>query len=171
MEFSELQRFTQRWLWVLLIAGGVVAVSVFGHGLVQQLILERPWGDRPISDSALIMVSVVVTLFVFGMIYIFWQLRLHTVVDDEGIFVRFVPFPGSRILFSEIQSCEARTYRPLYEYGGWGIKWGRSGKAFNISGDRGVQLVMKDGKRILIGSQRADELAAAIRSRLALRAG
>jgi TATA-box binding protein (TBP) (component of TFIID and TFIIIB) len=52
----------------------------------------------------------------------------------------------------------------LLEYGGWGIKYGRKGKAYNVSGNRGVQLVFKDGKQLLIGSQRAEELAEAISS-------
>ena len=33
-----------------------------------------------------------------------------------------------------------------------------------MSGNKGVQLVFKSGKRLLIGSQRAEELEAAIRS-------
>jgi hypothetical protein len=39
------------------------------------------------------------------------------------------------------------------EYGGWGIKYGKMGKAYNVSGNRGVQLEFTDGKRLLIGSQ------------------
>jgi hypothetical protein len=31
-------------------------------------------------------------------------------------------------------------------------------------GDRGVQLVLQDGKKVLIGSQRPEELAAALQS-------
>jgi hypothetical protein len=165
-EFEETQRFTQRWLWVLFMVSVSVLVAVFGHGLIQQLVFDRPWGDRPISDAALVLVTASIFAFVGSMIYIFHTLRLVTRVDRAGVFVRFVPFPGSTISFSDIQSCEARTYRPLYEYGGWGIKWGRSGKAYNISGDRGAQLAMKTGKRVLIGSQRADELAAAINRHL-----
>ena len=58
---------------------------------------------------------------------------------------------------------EARTYRPILEYGGWGIRYtmGR-GWAYNVSGNQGVQLELASGKRILIGSQRAEELARAI---------
>jgi hypothetical protein len=56
----------------------------------------------------------------------------------------------------------ARTYKPLSEYGGWGIKYGRSGWAYNIIGDQGVQLELDNGKRILIGSQHAEELEQAI---------
>jgi hypothetical protein len=36
------------------------------------------------------------------------------------------------------------------------------GKAYNVKGDRGVQLVFTDGRLLLFGSQQADELASAI---------
>ena len=54
----------------------------------------------------------------------------------------------------------------IAEYGGWGVRMRRGGMAYNVSGDRGVQLELMDGKRILIGSQRAGELADAIRERM-----
>lgn len=101
-------------------------------------------------------------IFIFSMLYLFYTLRLITHVDAKGIYIRFYPLPGKIIDYAEVESCIARTYRPLREYGGWGIKYGRGGKAYNISGDRGAQLVMKDGKRVLIGSQHADELSRAI---------
>jgi hypothetical protein len=40
---------------------------------------------------------------------------------------------------------------------------GRSGKAYSAYGTVGVQLWLKGDKRVLIGSQRSDELADALR--------
>ncbi len=42
------------------------------------------------------------------------------------------------------------------------MKYGRAGKAYNVSGNRGVQLKLSSGKGLLIGSQRPEELAQAI---------
>ena len=162
MVFEEVQKFNQRWLWILLLVSAAIGLSVFGYGVVEQLVLKRPWGNRPMSDTALILTSASVAAFIIGMVYLFYTLKLITCVDEKGIFIQFYPFPAKLMPFAEVDSCEARTYRPLSEYGGWGIKYGRSGKAYNISGDRGAQLVLKNGKRVLIGSQRADELASAI---------
>jgi TATA-box binding protein (TBP) (component of TFIID and TFIIIB) len=51
----------------------------------------------------------------------------------------------------------------MLEYGGWGIRCGWHGKkVYNISGNRGVQLVFKNGKRLLIGSQKPDDFANAL---------
>jgi hypothetical protein len=65
----------------------------------------------------------------------------------------------------DLNECFARKYRPILEYGGWGIRCGwKGGRAYNVSGNEGVQLVFKNGKRLLIGSKEAYGLEAAIRS-------
>jgi hypothetical protein len=88
---------------------------------------------------------------------------LDTEVRLDGLYVRFRPFTRRRrIGWREIVRAEACRYRPLREYGGWGIRFGPRGKAYNVHGDRGVRLELTDGRRLLIGSQRPDELAAAI---------
>ena len=48
----------------------------------------------------------------------------------------------------------------------WRVRYGRAGKAYNVSGNRGVVLAFDHGRTLLLGSQRADELAAAIHPRL-----
>jgi len=51
-------------------------------------------------------------------------------------------------------------YRPILDYGGWGIRAGRDGeRVLNARGDRGVRLELADGSSLLIGSQRPEELA------------
>jgi hypothetical protein len=137
--FEEDQRFRQWWLWA--VVGGSVLLTLWA-------------GSRAHSQIPL--------LVNLPMLWIFYAMRLETRVDANAVRLRFFPLIRRTIPLTEIQSCEARTYRPIREYGGWGIRWGFSGMAFNVSGDRGVQLVLTGGKRLLIGSQRADELAAVI---------
>jgi hypothetical protein len=91
--------------------------------------------------------------------------RMETVVNEDGLFVQVFPFTRRHhFSFDEIRTVEARTYRPIAEYGGWGIRYSRKGKAYNVHGNRGVQLTFADRKPLLIGSQLADELAEAIRA-------
>ncbi len=96
--------------------------------------------------------------------------RLVTEVRDNGVYVRFAPFQSKfqRIAFTEIVSATAREYSAIGEYGGWGIRYGLGGvgRAYNTSGNQGVQLVFKDGRKLLIGSQRAKELAELIQLNL-----
>ena len=162
VRFHEVQRFRQVWVWLLVLGTSVSMGVVFGYGMIKQLAQGQPWGDRPMSDAALAIVGPLAILFAVVFPLVFRAMRLVTRVDGDGLCVRFFPFVRRRIRFDEIAECHARTYRPIREYGGWGIRWGPSGKAYNVSGDRGVQLVLTNGKRLLIGSQRADELAEAI---------
>ena len=55
-----------------------------------------------------------------------------------------------------------RTYNPIREYGGWGIRYGLKSKAYNVHGNHGVQLELLNRKRLLIGSQRSEEFANAL---------
>ena len=58
---------------------------------------------------------------------------------------------------------EVVSYRPLADYGGWGIRSGRDGeRVLNARGNRGVRLDLADGSRLLIGSQRPEALALAL---------
>jgi hypothetical protein len=77
--------------------------------------------------------------------------------------IHYRPFVRRVIALSDIERVEARKYNPLKEYGGWGIKgWSKTKMAYNVSGNRGAELTLTDGRRVMLGSQRAEELAAAI---------
>ncbi|MES2389410.1 MAG: hypothetical protein V4543_15515, partial [Bacteroidota bacterium] len=57
-----------------------------------------------------------------------------------------------------------RTYSPMGEYGGWGIRYGiNKGWLYNVSGNMGLQLELLDGKKVLIGTRKPDEIIAALR--------
>lgn len=156
--FAEQQRFRQRWVWILLIGSGGIA----WWSLIQQAILGSPFGNRPSPDFVL---WIIWALFGVGMPWLFYSLRLVTQVRQDSILIRFYPFPAKVLEFERIGSFYVRQYRPLREYGGWGIRCsGKNGMAYNVSGDRGVQLEMVDGKRILIGSMNPERLAEALRT-------
>jgi len=164
--FREVQRFHQFWVWLLIIALPLLLVGPFGYGMVKQLVLGQPWGDRPMSDTALAIVGTLSILFGIGMLALFLSAKLITEVRKDGLFVRFVPFHLSfhKIPLENLEQCEARHYRPIREYGGWGIRFAWKGKAYNVSGDLGVRLDYSTGRHLLIGSQRPEELAQAIAS-------
>ena len=89
---------------------------------------------------------------------------LRVTVGQDVVEARFGEVIRFRIPVGDIVAAKACTYQPLLDYGGWGIKFGRGGRAYSMGGDQGVQLVLRDGSRILIGSERPDDLARAIDS-------
>ena len=166
--FREVQRFHQWWLRLINIGTPVFIVSLFGYGMVQQLVFGKPWGDRPMSDIALLVTGICAILFGIAIFALLASTKLITEVRRDGLYIRYVPFHRSfrRIPLENVVRCESRTYRPIREYGGWGIRWARKGRAYNVTGNRGVRIDYADGRHILIGSHKADELAEAVRQRL-----
>lgn len=90
--------------------------------------------------------------------------KLTTEVNRSGLYIQYFPFHLSpqRIPLEHVIQIEIKTYRPLRDYGGYGIRYGAAGKAYNVSGDRGVNLKFTKGRDLLIGSQRPEELARAL---------
>ena len=58
----------------------------------------------------------------------------------------------------KIRKIYVRKYKPIWEYLGWGIRFGPSGRAYNTMGKIGLQLELKNGRKILIGTQKKEEL-------------
>ncbi len=96
-------------------------------------------------------------------------LRMTTEVTPTDLRVWFGWIPTYRrfVAVGTIRRIEVVTYRPLLDYGGWGIRTGRDGeRVLNARGNRGVRLELIDGSRLLIGSQRPEALANAIEDAL-----
>ena len=159
--YREVQKFRQVWIWVVVLA----IAGLQWYAAVEQLLLKRPFGDNPIPD---ILLAVYLVIFGIAMPTLFFFSQLVTEVRDDGIYIRFFPFHKAfrRIAFTEVKQCKVRTYHPIREYGGWGIRVRCKGKAYNVSGNRGVQIELLNGKRLLIGSQRAEELLRAIQAKV-----
>ena len=162
--FREVQGFRRWWLWVLMLISALGTIGVFGYGIFVQVIEGKPWGDNPMSDTGLIITGALTTVLVVGIAVLILSARLITEVRSDGIYVRFFPIGWKAILFETIASYQTRTFHPIREYGGWGIRWGREGKAYIAGGDEGLQLLLNDGKQVLIGSRRVQELEAAVRA-------
>ncbi len=154
-DFEEYQQFRQWWLVALL---GLVAVVAW-----VPLVIEFVAGSDRSEDP--LWVLILVGLITFALpLWVLW-IRLETSVDAEAVHIRFRGlFVRRRYLYGDIERFEAVTYRPVAEYGGWGIRWRGRGKiAYSVSGNRGVRLNLIDEKEVMIGSQMADELESAMR--------
>ena len=162
--FREDQQFRQKWLWVLMAGMALLEFAVFGGGFYQQFVQGRPWGSSPMSNSGLLMAALLGLTVPSSVIALLVVARLETEVTEEGLRTRFFPFhlKERRFAREEIASHEPVTYRPIPDYGGWGIRFGRQDKAWTVSGNRGVRLTLASGSRLLIGSQQAEEFDAAL---------
>tara|TARA_R110002051_G_scaffold222134_2_gene285773 strand:- start:71 stop:526 length:456 start_codon:yes stop_codon:yes gene_type:complete len=131
------------------------------YGIIQQIIYKNPMGDKPMTDAGLIFFTV--SMFFLTLLIFF--IKLTTKIDEKGIHYQFYPFQLSikKIPWNELAKVGVRTYLPISEFGGWGLRGGfffnkGKEKAVNISGNIGIQLIFKNGKKLLIGTQKKQEV-------------
>jgi hypothetical protein len=152
--FTERQRFKQWWLWVILL--GINGLFLFG--VFRQVIGGQQFGDKPMSNIGLL----IGTGLTIALTLLFINFRLETTIKVDGIYVRFFPFhlKIKHYTWDKLSKSFVRQYSPITEYGGWGLRYGMFGKgtAYNVSGDKGLQLEFTDNKKILIGTNKPDEL-------------
>ena len=151
--FREVQRL---WSWLLLLLALAIPVVVIANGL------HHAFGDRLAHNNVLYVA--VGPLALLGAWFLLG--KLVTEVRESVLSIRFfLLWPEQVIPWKEIRRAEAVTYSPM-EYGGWGVRWGAEGRAYSVSGNRGVRLQLAAGGTLLVGSQRAYELAQAITERI-----
>jgi hypothetical protein len=148
--FEEVQQFRQKWLegLMLLVNTSLILLycfETFGAGRI----------DAEINRGLLagVLISGLIT-------FLLKRLKLITQITAEGIQVRFSPLQTRFQLYrwDDVEQLFIRTYHPIPEYGGWGIRLGPSGSAYNVSGNVGLQLVLRGNYKILIGTTKAEEL-------------
>ena len=165
--YSERQRFRPQdgvllaVLWLVILTGPAFSL----WAIFQQIVMGSPVGNNPASDLVLIMLALILGV---GLPLFMYTMGLDTEVRESGVFIRFRPFHRKWVVFGidSITTAQAHTYSPLKDYGGWGIRYGRKGKVYNVSGNKGALLTLKDGKTIMIGSKNHEVLCLVINERL-----
>jgi len=152
--FQETQRFNQ-W-WMVLIAFAMT--GLMSYALIQQLVFDIPFGNRPASDTVLVLIAV----FVFALFGLLQFISLRTTIDASGIRIKFHPFGGKVFKWEDVERYEVLNYGFV---GGWGIRpWTRYGTVYNVKGNMGLAIQLRNGKKYLIGTQKADELRSVLQS-------
>jgi hypothetical protein len=93
-------------------------------------------------------------------------LRLTVVVTGTEVRISYRPMPTKTIPGGEIQMVETQTYRPIRDYGGWGMRYSRKrgGWAYTVRGNRAVFMTLTTGKTVLVDSDTPEMLEQAISS-------
>jgi len=147
-EFKEEQKFTQWWIWIILTGIGLLPI----YGIYNQLIMGNKSGSKQMSDLGLLFFA----LFVFGIIALFWLMRLKTEINKNELKINFFPFVKKKIKWNDIKSVKIVNYGFV---GGWGIRlWTKYGTVYNIKGETGLAVELNNGNRFLIGTQKETEL-------------
>lgn len=165
--YKEEQTFSKTIFVIPMFLLALFATYIIGYGMYKQLYQGIPFGNRPMSNQALTIVGPLIIAFIWGVTWLFYNMGVIAEVYENHLIVRFKPFVKKIIPYPDIQMCEAVTYHPIREFGGWGIRYRKGEVAYTVSGNKGVRLHLKNGKRILIGSLKPERLAEEINNRLA----
>jgi len=153
--FKEEQRFNQWWLIALF----VLVYAKIGYDLV--LLFKDNTKVNTDALTALIFSGVIIILVTI----LIFSITLKIRIDEKGVSYKFYPFhfKAKNIPWNRLEECSVRKYSPILEYGGWGLRGmvrlklfgiGEKGRAYNIKGNIGIQMVLKDGSKILLGTQK-----------------
>ena len=151
--FIEEQKFNQP----LILVGLAVAFTFVGFSTYSNwaVISEGSTSEKIGALSGILIITLVSLLFL--------KMKLKTKINEIGVHYQFYPFNFSykTISWATINKCYVRKYNAISEFGGWGLKlsfFGKNGKSLTTKGNTGLQIVLKNGKKVLIGTQKHEVL-------------
>jgi hypothetical protein len=155
MEFTETQRLNLTWLYALLaIEALIIGVILFGGNYISWQEIEKAYFLPVFALLAPLLIVPVIR-----------NMKMVYRLNSEGIWYKasFLISRQRTFSWSEIKSAYVRKFDALGEYGGWGIKhrlwFKRNDKAYIFNQEnRGLQLELKDGRKLLFSTGKAAEL-------------
>jgi len=163
MFYQEKQNFRKPLVWMLVSVSILPVLGIMLYGCYIQLIAGKLWGNNPMSDTALLLITLIVFIVSLAIFWMIFSAELELQLKDKSVQYNFYPFLGKKVIhFHEIQSWEIKVIRPLIEYGGYGWRITPKTKAYIISGKNAVILKPKQGKQIAIDTINPEGLQLAL---------
>lgn len=154
--YREEQNFA-RWIYAFL------AVIVLACGLGLFLIRDAESGLPPSADGWHLNLAWLLVAGLFlppAAVVVALHMTTEVTPTECAVWYGWVPTYRRAIALEQIRRVEIVTYHAFRDHGFWGSRVTRDGeRVFTARGDRAVRLHLVDGSRILIGTQRPEELA------------
>ncbi len=159
--FEESQRFTQIWLWLLIISVLLLMVGIAFAGVYIQLVQKRPFGNKPMSDTGIVIFSFFSILFSIGLIILHKSFHLQTRIDRFGISYRYFPLirKWHTIYREQINNWKIVSRFTMQ----FGVRYGINSKTLNVQGNKKIALKLSSGKTLYIGTQQPEEISRAMK--------
>lgn len=149
---------------------GWVGVLIWSVVVLMCYPLLAGWDvDLPFGLRAMIAGGVVAfTLFLRALLG-----GMTTLVQESRLFLHMgaVPLVRKVVPYSEIVAMRPVTYRPMMEFGGWGIRGFGKKRAWTARGNRALVLELEGGRELYVGSDHPQRLEERIRSVAGARLG
>ena len=91
--------------------------------------------------------TIIIPILVFLLLFF---IKLEWEFTESDFRYRFVPFIiKERIIqYSDIQNMSVMKINPLFEFGGWGLRRGKLGKAYTTDGNLIIHIELKSGQKL-----------------------
>jgi hypothetical protein len=126
------------------------------------VIFNKPWGTRPASDLALIIINMGMFLFII----LFFSFNLKTLITEQYISFRFFPMQTNMkiIYWKQVKSVRITKYNGIKEYWGYGLRYmPGKGWCYTMPGQVAIKLTLVNDKKILIGTHMTAEITQILR--------
>jgi len=155
--YQEYQKIRSWWVQIPVIISSIFCIYI----CLQQILFNQSLTDNTITDIFVVLIIFIIGIGIPAFVHL---VRLETKIQNNNLTIKFWPFHLKPVIFQiiHIKNAEAITYNPIKDYGGWGIRYGVKGKAYNLNGNKGVLLTFKNDQVVLIGSQNHEKLCATI---------
>ena len=152
--FEEIQQFTKAsvrdFIKVLM---GVVFIT-----LIISLVVQK----GRMTDYNRLLIILLPLLFVINTIL---GSKLITQIRTNGIYVHFPTWQPRVSIYNwaDIAEIFVRDYGAMREFMGWGIRYAPGKMGYIVAGTSCIEIVFKNGNKILITTQRPDEVNEVLR--------
>jgi len=133
---------------------------------IWQVGLGHKWGKQPMSNAGIIGWTIFLWLIYVRLITV--KLVTKVFPGELRVAMRGL-WRSARVGLDKVQSVRVVTVDPAHDWGGYGVRTSRRGRAYLAIGNEGVELEMSGGGVVVVGSRRAAELARVIGAEIARR--
>ena len=148
------------WAWVALGIAFLLSVGRLSYELYGITVLARSAEDWGAGEMTLITGGLIVLFTLIVLVF----MRLDVEVRSDHVFIGFgsIHLVHKRIWYKDIEGVRPTSFRPLRDFGGWGIKWRGKRTAWTIRGHQAVVVKLRNGREIYVGSMFPQRLAGRI---------
>ena len=151
-------------LWVIVWGSCAVAWFSITAAFAPELFGGRVPESQPPTTT--VYRGTTVALIAFPTVFTWLFARLDVEVWSENVVLLFWPARLIRrhVRLEDVIEVEPVTYRPIRDFGGWGVRVRGRKSCWNMRGNRAVRLVLQDGREVYVGSRHPQRLAERIRT-------
>ena len=145
--YRETQKFRQWWLWLLLL----LPIAIFFYQWIAPIFQTDANNSGNLSISLSIPTTHWWGILLYLLVLLFFLFsKLKTNITAEEIQLKHLLFFKTSFKWAAIETAEIVTYG----FVGYGIRLSiKYGTVYNVKGNQGLQITLKNGKKYLIGTQ------------------